>query len=436
VRSLLEWLIAAGTPGAAERGLERQIRLTNQLSLLAGALYIGGTLSDLLMPSSWMRSLDAFAMLAHFSLPLLNRAGFFVTSRISLMLLANSVIFLATAAEGPGSGMQYLFPTFVGLPLVLFDLRERVPLVLGVALPLGCFVALEVVGYQALLPVWMHLPTSRAIFWDSVFSAFAFSFLTVLYFLVANQRVERRLEDHQGKMIASSKLTALGEMAAGVAHEINNPLGILFLLTSRLGQLSTARPPDAAALGKLTVDVQANLERIADVVSSLRAFSRDGAADASEPVSVERIVEDALGFYRQRLRNHEIELRLRSVSTEVEVPCRAVEITQIVVNLLSNAHDAVLRSSRVERWIEVAVLPADAQVEIHVSDSGDGVHREIRDKLFQPFFTTKPVGKGTGLGLSVSLGLAQAHGGNLQLDSAAPVTRFVLSLPRGVAHSG
>jgi len=294
-------------------------------------------------------------------------------------------------------------------------------------------VALDLGGYQALLPEWMHLPTSHTIFWDSIASAFLFSFLTVLYFFMANRRAMRVLQEHQARMVASSKLSALGEMAGGVAHEINNPLSIITLLSTRLKQLVSARPVELAALQRVAIDVESNTQRVAAIVRSLQAFARDGSQRPVEPVLVADMVSEALGFCRERFHHHRIDLRVLPISKDLVVRGRQVEFTEILLNLFNNAYEAVSRQApndESERWVEIEARHADAFVEILVTDSGPGVPAKLRDRVFEPFFTTKSIGQGTGLGLSASLGLAQRYGGNLRLETSSPATCFVLALPR------
>ncbi|HET6283919.1 MAG TPA: ATP-binding protein, partial [Polyangia bacterium] len=110
------------------------------------------------------------------------------------------------------------------------------------------------------------------------------------------------------------------------------------------------------------------------------------------------------------------------------VHCRSIQISQILLNLLSNAHDAVEKSAA--PWVRISVDAEGAQVRIAVIDSGPGVSPALEPRIMEPFFTTKEVGKGTGLGLSVSKGIAESHGGRLSYDRSSAHTRFVLTLPR------
>jgi signal transduction histidine kinase len=116
----------------------------------------------------------------------------------------------------------------------------------------------------------------------------------------------------------------------------------------------------------------------------------------------------------------------------LRIDCRPTEISQVLLNLLNNAVDAV--QPLAEKWVELQVRSAGKDVEISVMDSGKGIPEKIRDKVGQPFFTTKVVGHGTGLGLSISRGIVEAHGGHLNLDTQCEHTRFVVTLPKAVAR--
>lgn len=122
-----------------------------------------------------------------------------------------------------------------------------------------------------------------------------------------------------------------------------------------------------------------------------------------------------------------VEMRIDEIPSDLVIRCRQVQISQILLNLLGNACDAI--SDRSVRWIQISAEKTHDGVRILVTDSGDGIPKEVAAKLFQPFFTTKERGKGTGLGLSISQGIVKAHSGSLAIDSNCKSTRFVLFLP-------
>lgn len=239
----------------------------------------------------------------------------------------------------------------------------------------------------------------------------------------------------EAKMLNSAKLASLGEMAAGVAHEVNNPLAIIHgkcdQLIDRLqqGSLGNEAPDrDLKDLKKIAETSQ----RIARIVRALLSFSRDFKVGAFAPVNVRSIIEDSLELCRERFKNHGVELRLR-IDGDFVIDCQPIQIGQVMLNLLNNAFDAVQGLD--ERWVEVFLARQGSAIVIAVTDSGAGIPRETAVKLMQPFFTTKEVGKGTGLGLSISKGIVEQHGGQLLYDQASKNTRFVVELAESKAKS-
>ncbi len=230
----------------------------------------------------------------------------------------------------------------------------------------------------------------------------------------------------QATLMTSSRLTALGEMAGGVAHEINNPLGIIqgkstqLLRRIRTGNFTTQGAQDE--LEKIV----ATSERITKIVSGLRSFSRNGESDPIASVTLKVVADNVLSLCSERFRAHDVKIELGAVP-DLVFDARAVQIEQVLLNLLTNAFDAVEKF--VEKWVRIEFLILDDQLQISVTDSGRGISALVAESLMQPFFTTKEVGKGTGLGLSISKGIAEDHGGKLYLDKGALNTRFVLELP-------
>ena len=235
--------------------------------------------------------------------------------------------------------------------------------------------------------------------------------------------VQRRTE---AEILQQSRLASLGEMAAGVAHEINNPLAII---QGRLGQLvRTLETPilERSRLKNGLTSLQKNVDRIASIVKGLRLFSRDSQRDPMVVASVARIVEDTLSLCAERFRHKSVELRVE-VDTQLHLECRPTEISQVLMNLLNNSLDAVENSS--EKWVRIEAQRMDKYIAISVLDSGPGIPPERVPQLMQPFFTTKELGKGTGLGLSISKGIVEAHGGLLRYDDKSKQTKFIITLP-------
>ncbi len=242
--------------------------------------------------------------------------------------------------------------------------------------------------------------------------------------------VEQRtaeLREAQVSLVQSSRLSALGEMSASLAHEINNPLAIIdgkARMIKKSLQSMSACPADVIP-GIERIESMA--DRIAKIIRGLRTMSRDGSGDPFEKVKLQSILNDALDLSSAKMKTRGIEVEVEPFDSEIMLDCRATQIGQVLLNLLNNAGDAIEKLS--EKWVKVGIQLADARVVIAITDSGPGIPEEIRAKLMQPFFTTKAVGKGTGLGLSISRKIVEAHGGTFEIDASAKNTRFVIKLP-------
>ncbi len=231
----------------------------------------------------------------------------------------------------------------------------------------------------------------------------------------------------QAELAQNARISALGEMSAGIAHEINNPLAIIGGKTFNLIKKLKAGPVETDLLIKDIEKIEQTTNRIAKIIKGLRAFSRDGAQDPFEKVGLRSIIEDALELCSTRFKNQGVELGLE-FEGDIEIQCRPTQIGQVIFNLVGNAFDAIQTLD--EKWIKIIVEAAGEKVHIRLMDSGHGIPEAIREKILQPFFTTKEVGKGTGLGLSISKGIIEAHHGSLEIDSASVHTCFVITLPR------
>ena len=247
--------------------------------------------------------------------------------------------------------------------------------------------------------------------------------------LTTQRELEAKLEEERVQAIQASKLATLGEMAASFAHEINNPLGIIDAYAFTLPDAIASCDQEYVAEAVRAIRVAA--ARAGKIVHGLRKFARQPARDPFEDVAIESIVDDALDLCQARIRSHGVELAVK-VETEAKVHCNAIELSQVIVNLLNNAFDAACAGPAGHaRWIRLTASDGpDATIHIVVDDSGAGVASELETAVFRPFFTTKQVGAGTGLGLSISRVIVERHGGTLALDRDVPHTRFRVILPR------
>jgi two-component system, NtrC family, sensor kinase len=265
----------------------------------------------------------------------------------------------------------------------------------------------------------------------------------------------RKLEETQGQLLQSEKLAAIGQLAAGVAHEINNPMGFirsnlatlrgyaenLFEVVRAYEEAEPLLPEDHAVrdriarakhnadfsylaedMGGLIAESIDGADRVRRIVQDLRHFSRDGNSEWQR-VDLHACLESTVNMVSSKIKN-KAEL-VRDYGTLPPVECIPSQLEQVFVNLLVNAAQAIPEQGR----IVISTRCRGDMVEIAFADTGQGIHVDALPKVFDPFFTTKPVGKGTGLGLSVSYGIVKKHGGNIEVVSEPGRTVFTISLP-------
>ena len=242
------------------------------------------------------------------------------------------------------------------------------------------------------------------------------------------------IESQKARNVANAKLVSLGEMGAGIAHEINNPLAVL---KGRLSLLEKALQQDPLDREKITNHITKLLpmaNRIEKIVRSMRNLCRTGDLDTElTPTPLKSILDESLVFMEARLKNYGAEIRLEGDALEAQVLAVESQIVQVIVNALANSHDAI--QNLAEKWVIITAIDLGEQIQIRIQDSGQGIQKEVRDKIGQPFFTTKAPGKGTGLGLSISRTIIEKHGGRLEFDHEQPHTTLNIWLPKvqGVA---
>jgi PAS domain S-box-containing protein len=251
---------------------------------------------------------------------------------------------------------------------------------------------------------------------------------TIIRDITERLRMEKELELNRAQAVSSARLSALGLMAGSVAHEINNPLAVIHASASNLLELADSQNVPLDSLLTAASRIKKTAQRISRIVMSLRQISREGAADSFQPASVAEIVQQALALCEERFRVYSVRLDAPPVDPTLFISCREVQIAQVLLNLLQNAFDAVVDLES-DKWVRLEVSTHNHSVVFSLSDSGPGVPSELKSRIMDPFFTTKPVGKGTGLGLSLSKAMVEEHGGELKLIESSPQTTFSFSIP-------
>jgi signal transduction histidine kinase len=256
--------------------------------------------------------------------------------------------------------------------------------------------------------------------------------LTVIQDITDRKKAEDERIVLEAQLRQSQKLESIGTLASGVAHEVNNPLmGII-----NYADLIKSRVKDDS-LKEFSAGIVEEGDRLAKIVRNLLSFARQDVDEELTPISMEDIVESSLLLTGAILRKDQITLEKDIQKDLPEVNCRSQQIQQVIVNLLTNARDALnqrFKGYDEDKILKITARPLDKNgekwIRLTVEDHGVGMSPEVRDRVFDPFFTTKSRAEGTGLGLSVSYGIIKEHRGELSVESEPGTgSKFHVDIP-------
>lgn len=236
--------------------------------------------------------------------------------------------------------------------------------------------------------------------------------------------LEKELAEEKSRQEMSSQLATLGEMSAGIAHEIANPLSIINVSCDVLLKDSSELEKRLKYLNKISN----SSDRIAKIINGLHHLAQKSRGGKFEVRNIEAIVNLTFEFCVEALRSRGINISYEKKSEECFVECDEVRISQILLNLISNSRDAI--GDLKEKWIKIVQDKDENYVYLSVIDSGKGIPKEIAKKVLEKFYTTKKVGKGTGLGLYLVKRFVDDHKGKLEIVTESPNTEFRVTLPR------
>lgn len=446
--------------------------LANQVALALGLLcvpYLPFFLGIGIPVLAWIEP----PLIAFFAvIPWMNRRGWHMASRLSMITVCNLIVFGYSVYFGKETGFSLLFFAITCLSLILFDLSERAALIYG--LTLGLFLHLMVAAISLRIGDRHILtePVEHLVYVSMAFATQLILIYAVLFFYLANVESEktlahsrdalmdahRQLQERQNMMVQNEKMASLGTLAAGMAHEINNPLGFLTgnlnVMKDYLGGIAAtldaaksalegddaARDPDRRRafleayekwdigfvredMERLVAESLQGADRVGEIVRNLKWFARadesiSGSTDINE--GIESTLKIAWSLLKNKCRVS------KDLGVLPLIPAHPGQLNQVYLSLLNNS----VQATRETAEIHIATKVEDGFIVITFSDTGEGIPPENLSKVFAPFFTTKPVGKGTGLGLSVSYGIIKNHGGSIDVKSeVGKGATFTIRLP-------
>jgi C4-dicarboxylate-specific signal transduction histidine kinase len=253
---------------------------------------------------------------------------------------------------------------------------------------------------------------------------FIYSFVD-LTLLKENEAV---IEEQRIQLVQNTQLASLGEMASGIAHEINNPVTIMEGQIRRLRDYISDIEIEDEKKVELADKIQKNLHRVVEIISGIRKISRKGENDALTSFSLNEILKTLKNLCNEKLKTTNVVLDIAVINNDLDILVRETQIIQVLFNLVSNSFDAV--SNLEDKWINVLVSNDKEFVDIRVVDSGAGIDSSTVQKMFNPFYTTKDVGQGTGIGLSISKKMVDELGGKLSYELFEGHTSFIIKLKK------
>jgi len=245
------------------------------------------------------------------------------------------------------------------------------------------------------------------------------------YYQILTQRLSaqtEQIDQERARSEFAARLAEVGQMAASIAHEINNPLMIIGGNVELL--MDKTEPGPTYDVLQKTLKAS---QRITTIVKNLRIFSREGSKDPFESLAVAKLLVTTQEFCAHRLKKGNARMEIACEDPDLKIRGREAQLQQILINLVNNSVDAM--ENLKEKWVRLEVVRSGPNAILKVMDAGAGIPKATAERLFQPFFTTKPIGKGTGLGLSISQKIVHEHGGRIFVDHSCEHTCFVVELP-------
>jgi signal transduction histidine kinase len=418
---MLEW----GVQPHSSTDQAQHFRLTN---LLLIGLFFGSVIETVVCFASGayeaalLNSTAPFVFAAGLALM---KFGYTVTARVFVLLICNVAGYAFACSLGPESYFQFIFLFASAFSVVFFSVEETVPLLFALLAPLITFSTLEFNHFEPIFGM-SRAPLNTTTLARMRVTSMAAIWLLMIFHFFYFMRDRRR---SRVQLVSSAKMVATGRMAAGIAHEVNNPLQLIVSHAEKLKKIARSETLTQEQICNISDQIQSVAMRIASINKGLLSLARDASGDPLLKVPLHAIVKLSLDFSRARLESQNVEVSLSDIPLEWNVIGRETQLAEVILNVLNNAYDAVVDSQI--KHVQIIASADKSWVELAISDSGSGVSEKLRQRIFDPFFTTKPIGKGTGLGLSISQAIMSVHGGKIYYAPVSTGGKFVIRIPRG-----
>lgn len=425
--SITKWRIPDGsTPGE-----QLQYQLVNTVGLIITCSIFVATLLHFIV-QNW-ENLPVNMLVFVLSLPIyvFNYTHRINWSRIYLLAYTNGILFFFSGQISASYSFHVIFFALALLPFILYSSQEKIARSIGTLSSIGLFFFLAFLDFK--LPWQVALPTPTWSPLGSYLITFAIILACIWLLIRSHDLTMKFLDDERTRLINTEKLISLGELSSSLAHELKNPLAVVISRTSLLLERLETGTVSKEDLEKALKVILRTSGRIEQTIKSIQALSRDSTRDSMTPIPLKVLLDDVSILLDHKLKAKEVELHIISYDSLWQVNGRESQLVQVMMNLISNAVDAI--ETLADRWVEVEFLKTDLHFVIQVKDSGKGIPLEVVEKIMSPFFTTKATGKGTGLGLSISRRIMKDHLGDLVYIPNTGQTVFQMQFPISFLHS-
>lgn len=431
LRALVISLVNRGVSSQNSASRKSAVRASNVVFMAGIPAYLVFDVLYIIMKDYWLLAVNLFFVLATAIIwyfagdPKRNAAA-----RIAFHILSNLAIFSISYVTGRSSGAEFFYLMLICVTFVMFDKEQEDRL----TWPFLVYTFVLFILGQFIVPdPKLNLPSIAAVGLDNYRRASFIITGMMIFFITRYLRTiytlaQEELESETRKVIHNDRMLALGQMASSVAHEINNPLSVIRGLSEESLEALKGEKVDRSEIQEYLTRVVSMAERINKIVRALGLYSRKNEADPFRPASVAKIVSDATILFEEQLASQRVQFTVNVANPDLRIFCREVQVLQVLVNLLQNAKDAVKDDRSPWIRLEVEALAEEHVVQFSVTDSGYTLNIPNRNRVFEPFFTSKEIGKGTGLGLSISQGIVLDHGGEIYLDEKSEHTKFVFTI--------
>lgn len=246
------------------------------------------------------------------------------------------------------------------------------------------------------------------------------------------KNVDQQLKEFTAQIIQTEKMAAIGEITAGVAHELKQPLNVIKIICQSIMKDIEKQRFDIESAKQDLPELISQMNRMALIIDHMRVFSRRTVGSALEELNINETIDAVFIFLGQQLVNHNVAVVKYYGENLPKIKGDAIRIEQVFMNIITNARQAMMSSGKKDMKIEITTSVSDDKKSViaQLKDTGPGIPPEIREKIFEAFFTTKEAGEGTGLGLSTAKKIVEEHGGKVEVDSAiGEWTSFRIILP-------